>query len=341
MIRAMLLAADVGGTKTLVGLFRPAGARPLPVATRVYATQEFSTLREIVEIFLQEVGEPPIEALAAGVAGPVEGLRARLTNVAWTADLEEMSAQLGGCPAALLNDLESMAYSVSVLESEELLILQAGDTEARGNCALIAAGTGLNASHIPRVDGRLVPSASESGHADFAARTRRELELVEFLTREYGRAEVEAVLSGPGIVNLFRFTHTSERAQVSCPVASAGFGQEPADPARDRAAEVTAAALAHTCGWCEDALELFVSAYGAETGNVALRALATGGVYIGGGIAPKILPALQTGTFMKAFLAKGPMTGLLRDVPVKVVLNASAGLVGASVRAATLLRPLT
>lgn len=332
----MLLAADVGGTKTLIGLFRPDGERPFPIATRVYATQDFSTLTEIVRAFLSEIGRQKIQAIAAGVAGPVDGLHAVLTNVDWTADLDEISDQLGGCPAALLNDLESMAYSVSVLEAEELLVLQAGRASATGNCALIAAGTGLNASHIPRVDGRLVPSASESGHADFAARTRRELELVAHLTREFGRAEVEAVLSGPGIVNLFRFTHTSDRAAAACPVLASDVGADRTDGARDLAAEVTAAALDGVCHWCEEALEMFVSAYGAETGNVALRAMATGGVYIGGGIAPKILPALQTGAFMQAFLAKEPMTPLLRDVPVQVVLNANAGLVGASVKAASL-----
>ncbi|MCC7007974.1 MAG: glucokinase [Acidobacteria bacterium] len=333
----MLLAADVGGTKTLVGLFRPGGVRPVALATRVYATQDYSTLSEIVHAFLADVDRPAVQAIAAGVAGPVEGLRATLTNVDWTADLDEISRALGGCPAALLNDLESMAYSVSVLEADELCVLQAGRPAAAGNCALIAAGTGLNASHIPRVNGRLVPSASESGHADFAARTRRELELVEHLTREYGRAEVEAVLSGPGIVNLFQFTHASDRAKSACPVVAADLGARAQGEERDRAADVTAAALERTCHWCEEALGMFVSAYGAETGNVALRALAIGGIYIGGGIAPKILPALEAGSFMEAFLAKGPMTPLLQDVPVKVVLNAGAGLIGASVKAAALL----
>jgi len=333
----MLVAADVGGTKTLIGLFRAGGLRPVAVATRVYVTQDFSTLTEMVRDFWAEVGRPPVDALVAGVAGPVEGLQATLTNVEWTADLVQVSDQLGGCAVALLNDLESMAYSVSVLESEELLVLQAGDSGARGNCALIAAGTGLNASHIPLVDGRLVPSASESGHADFAARTRRELELVEFLTREYGRAEVEAVLSGPGIVNLFRFTHVSDRARVACPVAAAGLKAMPGEPSHDRAADITASALAGACHWCEESLEMFVSAYGAESGNLALRAMAVGGVYIGGGIAPKILPALARGSFVDAFQAKGPMRELLARVPVKVILNANAGLVGASVRAARLL----
>jgi glucokinase len=327
----MILAADVGGTKTLMGLFRPQGLRPAPVATRVYATLDFGNLGETVRVFLDYVGKPRIEAICAGVAGPVKDLYAELTNAPWSADLEAIASDLGGCRAALLNDLESMAYSVSVLESEEILVLQAGEANPHGNAALIAAGTGLNASHIQYVDGRLIPSPSETGHADFAARTDRELALVEMLTRATGRADIESVVSGPGIVNLFRFTHEDHARRPSCPVVAAGVDD------RDVAAEVTATALAEKCPLCVDALEMFVSAYGAETGNVALRSMATGGMYVGGGIAPKILPALQKGPFMAAFRAKGPMAPLLAKMPVKVILNPSAALVGASVRAASLL----
>src|SRR5262245_57365685 len=285
----MLLAADVGGTKTLMGLYRPGGLRPSPVATRVYSTLDFSNLGETVRVFLDGLDQPTIDASCAGVAGPVTGLQAKLTNAPWSADLQQIASDLGGCPAALLNDLESMAYSVSVLESEELLILQAGEANARGNAALIAAGTGLNASHIHNVDGQLIPSASETGHADFAARTERELALVKMLTREYGRADVESVLSGPGLVNLFRFTHDGDKRRASCPVI---IGRV---PEKDLAAESAKAALSEQCPLCVDALDMFVSAYGAETGNVALRSMATAGVYVGGGIAPKILPALTRG----------------------------------------------
>ena len=327
----MILAADVGGTKTLMGLFRPQGLRPAPLATRVYATPDFRNLGETVRVFLDEVGRPQIDAICAGVAGPVEDLSARLTNAPWSADLKEIAADLGGCPAALLNDLESMAYSVSVLESEEILMLQAGEPNPDGNAALIAAGTGLNASHIQRVNGRLIPSPSEPGHADFAARTKRELALVEMLTRVHGRADVESVISGPGVVNLFQFTHDGHDRRAGCPVLAAGVDE------RDLAAEITATALAEGCPVCVEALDMFVSAYGAETGNVALRSMATAGMYVGGGIAPKILPALEKGSFMDAFRSKGPMAPLLAKVPVKVILNPSAALVGASVRAASLL----
>jgi glucokinase len=324
----MLLAADVGGTKTLVGLYRPRGPRPAPVETRVYATEDFENMSQLVDAFLHETGSPKIDAIAAGVAGPVRGLVAELTNAPWRADLGAVASRLG-CRAALLNDLEAMAYSVTVLDDDELLVLQTGDPSPTGNAGLIAAGTGLNASHIQRIDDQLVPSPSESGHADFAARTERELDFVRGMVRANGRVEVESVLSGPGIVNLYRFTHRGGNGADGCPVTDDGEG--------DTAAEVTATALAGRCSRCVEALDMFVAAYGAETGNLALRSMATAGVYVGGGIAPKILPALEKGPFMHAFLDKPPMDEVLRKIPVKVILDPGAALIGASVKAALLI----
>jgi glucokinase len=324
----MLLAADVGGTKTLVGLFRPSGPRPATVETREYATLDFANMSEVVDAFLAEVGSPAIDAIVAGVAGPVDGLTAELTNAPWSADLGGVSRRLR-CKAALLNDLEAMAYSVSVLSDDELVVLQAGEPDAKGNAGLIAAGTGLNESHIHNVDGQLFPSASESGHADFAARTEAELAFVREHVQRHGRAEIESVLSGPGLVNLYRFTHAAGRRPPECPVSD--------DEQGDTAAELTASALSATCPRCVDALDMFVAAYGAEAGNLALRSMTTAGVYVGGGIAPKILPALQKGPFMRAFLAKPPMDELLARIPVKIIRNPSAALVGASVKAALLI----
>jgi glucokinase len=324
----MLLAADVGGTKTLIGLYRPPGPRPTPVESRVYATLDFENMSQLVDAFLKEVGSVSIEAIAAGVAGPVRGLEAELTNAPWSANLNEIAQRLQ-CRAALLNDLEAMAYSVSVLTDDELVVLQAGEPDPTGNAGLIAAGTGLNESHIQNVDGRYVPSPSESGHADFAARTQDEIAFVQDLLKTRGRAEVESVLSGPGVVNLYRFTHRNGRRPPNCPV--------PAEASDNTASEVTSSALAGDCPRCVEALDMFVSAYGAETGNLALRSMTTAGVYVGGGIAPKILPALQNGRFMAAFCAKPPMDDVLGRIPVKVILNPSAALIGASVKAASLI----
>jgi glucokinase len=318
----MLLAGDVGGTKTLLGLFRRAPVRPTPVAIREFTTLAHSSLKDMVRAFLQEFETERVEASAFGVAGVVQGDVARLTNVPWLIDAEDIRVYFETAPVGLLNDLQVMAYGVPVLERNELLVLQEGTPQPEGNVALIAAGTGLGEALLHNVDGRFLPSPSEAGHADFAPRTPREIELLIELTRIHGRADYEAVASGLGLINLFRFTHTS-----LCPVIG-----EPADVS-DIPPALTTAAMAGTCASCREALDIFVSVYGAEAGNLALRSVATGGVYVGGGIAPKILPALSDGRFMDAFRAKAPMADLLARIPVSVILNTQTGLLGAAVYA--------
>lgn len=323
----MLLAADVGGTKSLVGLFRHGTDRPEQKVIREYTTLDFDSLDEILTTFLDETGTARVDAVCVGIAGPVSGLMARLTNVPWLADASPMTERFPGRPVLLLNDLEAMAYSVAVLEPEELCVLQEGVPVPSGNAALIAAGTGLGEALLHNVGGRFVPSASEGGHADFSARTPRELALVHDLTRTHGRVDVERVVSGPGLVNLFRFTHASSSLETACRVIGDDFD------VAELPAIITRTALARRCEQCVEALEMFVEAYGAEAGNLALRSVATAGVYVGGGIAPKILPALESGLFMDAFRDKDPMTDLLRTLPVTVILNPAAGLIGAAVRA--------
>jgi glucokinase len=202
------------------------------------------------------------------------------------------------------------------------MTLQHGSARDTGNAAVIAAGTGLGEAYLHREGNQLKPIATESGHADFAARTDRELELVRMLRERYGRAEVEHILSGPGLVNLHRFTHRGGECVVVHDLDS------PDAPAR-----ISQSALGGRCQGCADALRMFVSAYGAEAGNLALRGMATAGIYIGGGIAPKILPALGNGSFMDAFLAKGPLMSLLSQIPVHVILHEGTGLLGAAVYA--------
>ena len=326
----MLLAADVGGTKTLMGLYRQNGERPSAQVVREFTTLDFDALDDIVGAFLDETGSRQIDAVCIGVAGPVTGLVARLTNVPWLADASVVAERLGDCPIQLLNDLEAMAYAVPVLEPDEQAVLQDGMYVPTGNAALIAAGTGLGEALLHNVNGRFLPSASEGGHADFAARTSRELALVEELTRIYGRVDVETVISGPGLVNLFRFTHASQDVRRACSALG------PDVDAADLPAAISAAGLDGQCDRCAEALDMFIEAYGAEAGNLALRSVATAGVYIGGGIAPKILPALESGAFMAAFHDKPPMVDLLRTLPVTVILNPAAGLLGAAVRAASL-----
>lgn len=326
----MLLAADVGGTKALLGLYHRDAERPRPHVIREYATLDFDSLDDVVDTFLEETNTSRVDAVAIGVAGPVTGLVARMTNVPWLADASWLGERLGGCPVQLLNDLEAMGYAVPLLEPDELLTLQAGEAVPTGNAALIAAGTGLGEALLHNLHGRFVPAATEAGHSDFAARTPREIALLQELTTLYGRVDVERVVSGRGLVNLFRFTHQSRGLAGGC----AAIG--PDVDASDIPAAVSASALEGRCARCAEALEIFVEAYGAEAGNLALRSVATAGVYIGGGIAPKILPALESGAFMEAFLDKDPMVDLLRTMPVSVILNPTAGLLGAAIRAAEL-----
>jgi glucokinase len=322
----MLLAGDVGGTKTLIGLFERAQPRPKPLAVHSYPTNDFANFTAILDAFALDVHQPfSVNAAVVGVAGPVIGRRAHLTNITWDIAAEEITARFGTPEVGLLNDLEATANSVGVLDGEETFVLQEGVANPAGNVVVIAAGTGLGQAYLHMVNGRLHPVASEGGHADFAPRTDREMEFARMLRELYGRAEVEHVLSGPGLLNLHRFTHRGGECAML----------EGADET-DAPARVTQAGMGGRCQGCAEALRMFVSAYGAEAGNLALRGVAIGGVYIGGGIAPKILPALRDGSFIDAFRAKGTMTELLTNMPVKVILNAEAGLLGAAVAAQAL-----
>ena len=204
----MLLAADVGGTKTLLGLFESAEPRPTPVAIRAYPTTEYRSFTEILDAFARDVpSSAAVDAFVSGVAGPVVGNAARLTNIDWDVSAAEMAASAGTSRVHLLNDLEALANSVEALADNEYVMLQPGIARKDGNAAVIAAGTGLGEAYLHRTGGRLVPMPSEGGHADFAARTDREIDLLRMLRKEYGRAEVEHVLSGPGLLNIHRFTH--------------------------------------------------------------------------------------------------------------------------------------
>jgi glucokinase len=322
----MLLAGDVGGTKTLLGLFERARPRPILRVLRSYPTHAYASFVDILHAFARDVPHNgSIDAVALGVAGPVGANRARLTNVGMDVVGDEIASTLGTPRVRILNDLEALGVGVPILSSDELLVLQEGTPRPDGNAAVIAAGTGLGAAFLHRIDGRWVPLPTEAGHADFAARSDRELELVRMLTERYGRVEVEHVLSGPGIENLHRFTHRGGECAVVDNIDAPGA-----------AAQVSQGALTGRCQGCVDALRMFVSAYGAEAGNLALRGVTTAGLYVGGGIVRKILPLIQQGEFMRAFLAKGPMKELLSTIPVRIILNEQAGLVGAAAAAEAL-----
>ena len=335
----MLLAGDVGGTKTLLGIYEPAPPepegdgprpgtprRPRERHVRRFATADHGSLDEILSAFLGALPAPvTLDAAVLGVAGPVRDNAAALTNVPWRLEGAALAERFRVPAVRLVNDLVATGHAVPVLAPGERAVLQEGRPAADGNAALIAPGTGCGEALLHRVGGRLVPVPSEAGHADFAARTPDEIGLLEALTARFGRASYEHVLSGPGLGHLHAAAHADR------PCAAAPDPAAPPSPAR-----ITAAALAAECPGCVAAVDRFVAALGAEAGNLGLRSFATAGVYIGGGIAPRILPRLRSRIFLDAFRAKGPMRALAGDLPVVVIDAPHPGLLGAATAAAEL-----
>lgn len=336
----MLLAADVGGTKTLLGLFAPAPERPRTIEVGEFTTLDYDGVVPMIREFLKASGVDAraVAATTFGVAGAVTDQVARLTNVPWVVDAAVVAEAASLRKVHILNDLEAMAYSVAVLEPSELKILQQGVAHPGGNAAVIAAGTGLGESLLLNVDGRFMPGESEAGHADWGARTPREIELLAAVSRVYGRCSNEHIISGPGLVNIYQFTHDafgsrSYISQAAFVPARTCEGVGTIDDPADLPAAISRSALQKRCPKCVEALDLFVTAYGAEAGNLALRTVATAGVYVGGGIAPKILPVFEKGLFLDAFRAKEPLAAFVSTIPVAIILNAEAGLLGAAVHA--------
>jgi glucokinase len=315
-----VLAGDVGGTSTRLGVFETSSSRPRALVIRTFRTLDFSGLPEIISAFLKAESESAssIASACLGVAGPVTDDVGDLTNVPWHVDATSVARTLSLERVSLLNDLQALAYALPVLVDSEVRTFQAGRPVSKGSIAVIAAGTGLGEAVLHYEGGGYRAHAMEAGHADFAARTDRDVAVLRDLSRRHGRASVEDVLSGPGIENIFRAIH-----EGVCP---AGVDLDSPHPA----AAITDAALNGTCSSCREVLDLFVEAYGAEAGNLALRTVATGGVFVGGGIAPKVLAVLETGRFMAAFRAKAPFEKMLEAIPVKVILNSEAGLLGAA-----------
>jgi glucokinase len=326
---AVILGGDIGGTKTHLALYRVADGKLAPLKDRIYATDEFKSLEDACAHFL--AGSDHASAACFGVPGPTIDGRAHATNVPWDMDERRLSRGLSGVPVRLINDLGATAYGMLQLPDSEFAILQRGaSTHRKGNIAVIAAGTGLGeAGLLLERDGYRV-IASEGGHGDFAPLNDEQVELLRFLARELGHVSVERVLSGPGLVNIYRFV-AARPDEPEPEWLTARLKSE------DPAAVITEVALARKDSRCVRAHGIFVDIYGAEASNLALKVLAIGGVYLGGGIAPKILPALSDGRFIRAFLNKGRLEPLLAGIEVRVSLNQSAALIGAAHLAAAML----
>lgn len=318
----MILAGDVGGTKVKLALAKPAGDRVEIVAEQRFESEDYPSLEAVVQAFLSG-REAAIDQACFGIAGPVVDGESRMTNLPWMPDRRLLSEALGIERVTLLNDLEAAAYGLDALRPDQFAILHEGDPRGP-TAALLAAGTGLGAAIVTWIGGRPHALPTESGHLDFAPRDELEMALLAHLRARYGRVSVERVISGPGLHDLYLFLRDTGREEEPDWLAERLASSE------DPSAAISEAALAGEAAICEAALDRFVAAYGAAAGNLALSALALAGVAIGGGIAPEILPALRSGTFAEAFRSKGRMADLLIDVPIKVVLEPRAALLGAA-----------
>ncbi|HLJ79733.1 MAG TPA: glucokinase [Acidobacteriaceae bacterium] len=320
----MILAGDVGGTKVHLALYGFEHGQLDFVRDEKFPAQEYDGLEAIVARFLRESGNPEITAACFGVPGPVRGGHLRLTNLPWVLDGRELSRNLNITHLFLINDLEANGYGVAELKPEQMSTLNPGDPAAVGHRALVSAGTGLGEGVLVWTGKSHVPMASEGGHCDFAARTEVEIELLEYLMKKLGgRVSWERVVSGPGVTNIYEFLRDVK-------------GMDEPQWLRDRMQSEDPNAVIGEIGeqctneLCTRTLEMFVSAYGAEAGNLTLKVLALGGMYLGGGIAPKIPKTMQDGKFMEAFVDKGRLSDLLTQTPVHVILESRCALMGAA-----------
>jgi glucokinase len=329
----MILAGDVGGTKSRMAIYEegagPSGLRPQLEDT--FASRDYSSLQDVVTDFLSNPAAASVRnqltAACFGIAGPVVDDRVKASNLPWTVEASALKRATGIERVLLINDLEATVFGVLVLESDDLERLNDCRPEPNGTRALIAAGTGLGEAIIAKSpDGPYFPVASEGGHSDFGPRTAQETKLLTHLRDRFSHVSYERVLSGPGLFNIYRFLRETG-AEEAPDIASR------IDGADDPSAAISRAALDGESSTCGQALDLFISIYGAEAGNLALKAKSTGGLFVGGGIAPKIRDRIVQGGFIEAFYSKGRLRSLLETVPVYLVLNSKTALIGAGVRA--------
>jgi glucokinase len=322
----MILAGDVGGTKVHLALYNFANGRLQPVRDEKFPAHEFASLDDVVNKFLGSGKEKKDEILAAcfGCPGPVRDGRLKLTNLPWTLDTRDLVKSLGIPHIFLINDLEANGYGIPELAPESIFLLHAGDANAIGHAGLMAAGTGLGEALLIWDGKTHRPIPSEGGHCDFAARSNREIALLQYLRDTLkGRVSWERVVSGLGIKNVYSFLRDVEKINEPGWLHDRMMAEDP-NAVIGQCAEDGSSSL------CFETMKTFSAAYGAEAGNIALKVLATGGMYLGGGIAPKILKTLKTGAFIQAFLDKGRLSPLLESIPVRVILDDTCALLGAA-----------
>ncbi|NJM71777.1 MAG: glucokinase [Scytonema sp. RU_4_4] len=339
----LLLAGDIGGTKTILRLVE-ASQKPLlrTIYEERYRSGDFLDLVPMVQQFLLKANTPTPQKACFAIAGPVVQNTAKLTNLVWFLDTERLQQELGIFQVSLINDFTAVGYGILGLDTQDVLTLQAGKLNLEMPIAIIGAGTGLGQGFLIKQGDHYQVFPSEGGHSDFAPRTELEFQLLKYLLDKHDiqRVSVERVVSGMGVVAIYQFLRDRKIAAESPEIAQivrtweqeAGRQEKSVDPG----AVIGRAALQKSDRLSEQTMQLFVEAYGAEAGNLALKLLPYGGLYVAGGIAPKILPLIQQDRFMLSFTQKGRMRHLLEDIPVYVVLNQEVGLIGAAICAARL-----
>jgi glucokinase len=339
----LLLAGDIGGTKTILRLVETSDSPALhTIYQESYHSADFSDLVPIVQQFLVKANTPTPEKACFAIAGPIVKNTAKLTNLAWFLDTERLEEELGISHISLINDFAAVGYGISGLQKQDLHALQVGKPQPETPIGIIGAGTGLGQGFLIKQGNHYQVFPSEGGHADFAPRNEIEFQLLKYLLGKHDiqRVSVERVVSGMGIVAIYQFLRDRKFAAESPDIAKivrtweqeAGQEEKSVDPG----AAIGTAALQGSDRLCEQTLQLFIEAYGAEAGNLALKLLPYGGLYIAGGIAPKILPLIQNSGFLLNFTQKGRMRPLLEEIPVYIILNPQVGLIGAALCAARL-----
>ena len=318
----MILAGDIGGTHARLALFESQGGKLSEVIGETFPSRQYKTLEEIVAKFTA-AHPAKVDAASFGIAGPVRNGRSETPNLAWIVDSKALANAAGLASLHLINDLEANAFGIATLSEKDFDVINPGAPDASGNQAVVSAGTGLGEAGLYFNGKNHRAFASEGGHCDFAPRDEVEGELLLWLRQQFGHASWERVLSGPGLYNIYRFLRDSGRGEEP-----KWFAEETAHS--DPSVVISRAALDNRCELCVNALDMFVSFYGAEAGNLALKIMALGGVFLGGGIAPKIASKLQQPVFMKSFTAKGRMSALLEGMPVSIILNDLTALRGAA-----------
>jgi len=318
----MILAGDIGGTNTRLALFEGTPERLTPVTIEVFPSREYKGLEEIARKFLTKHNQT-VPAACFGLPGAVIDGHVETSNLPWVVDARSLTREISVDEVSLINDLEANAHGIALLEESDLVVLNPGIPNPKGSRALISAGTGLGeAGLLAETGGGYRPFPSEGGHVDFAPRNDLEIDLLRYLMGHFEHVSYERVLSGPGLYNIYQFLRDT------------GRGEEPAWLTQqiahsDPSSVISKSALEGTSAICVQALDVFVSIYGAEAGNLAIKMVAVGGMYVGGGIAPKILRKMSSSIFMKAFSAKGRVGSWLKDIPVRVIVNDKAALFGA------------